>query len=94
MIYPKGFHEPCGTCFWCRGALGETLVEIGKYHPVRVDYVELDPALTRTALALKMIPRVPFLNIINTDARLHTQSTDTRYDAVIFDLPEPDIFYQ
>jgi spermidine synthase len=74
------------------GGLGETLVEIGKYGPARVDYVELDPALTRTALALKTIPKVPFLNIINTDARRHIQSTQMRYDAVILDLPEPDTF--
>ena len=74
------------------GGLGETLVEIGKYDPGRVDYVELDPALTRTALALKMIPKPPFLNIINTDARKHIQSTPIRYDAVILDLPEPDTF--
>ena len=74
------------------GGLGETLVEIGKYNPARVDYVELDPALTRTALALEMIPKAPFLNIINTDARRHIQSTHIRYDAVILDLPEPDTF--
>jgi spermidine synthase len=52
----------------------------------------LDPELTRTALRLKMIPKVPFLNIINTDARRYIQATDLRYDAVILDLPEPDTF--
>ena len=74
------------------GGFGETILEIGKYNPVRVDYVELDPALTKTAVSLEMIPKTPFLNIINTDARRHIQSTDTRYDAVILDLPEPDTF--
>lgn len=74
------------------GGLGETLVEIGKYEPARVDYVELDPALTQTALALGIIPKTPFLKIINTDARRHIQSTPIRYDAVILDLPEPDTF--
>ncbi|OQY48276.1 MAG: hypothetical protein B6240_04885 [Desulfobacteraceae bacterium 4572_87] len=74
------------------GGLGETLVEIGKYKPTRVDYVELDPALTRTALTLGIIPEMPFLNIINTDARRHIQSTPMRYNAVILDLPEPDTF--
>ena len=74
------------------GGFGETILEIGKYNPVRVDYVELDPALTKTAVKLGMIPKTPFLNIINTDARQHIQSTDTRYDAVILDLPEPDTF--
>ena len=74
------------------GGLGETLLEIGKYKPARVDYVELDPALTRTATALGMIPTSPFLNIINTDARRYIRSTPMRYDAVILDLPEPDTF--
>ena len=74
------------------GGFGETILEIGKYNPVRVDYVELDPALTKTAVKLGMIPKTPFLNIINTDARRHIQSTDTRYDSVILDLPEPDTF--
>ena len=74
------------------GGFGETILEIGKYNPVRVDYVELDPALTKTAVSLEMIPKTPFLNIINTDARRYIQSTDTRYDAVILDLPEPDTF--
>ncbi|MCP4578418.1 MAG: hypothetical protein GY846_19265 [Deltaproteobacteria bacterium] len=74
------------------GGFGETILEIGKYNPARVDYVELDPALTKTAVKLEMIPKMSFLNIINTDARRHIQSTDTRYDAVILDLPEPDTF--
>jgi len=74
------------------GGFGDTILEIGKYDPVRVDYVELDPALTKTAVKLEMIPKTSFLNIINTDARRYIQSTDTRYDAVILDLPEPDTF--
>ena len=74
------------------GGLGETLAEIAKYRPARVDYVELDPALTRTALALGIIKTAPFVNIINTDARRYMKSAGTSYDAVILDLPEPDTF--
>ncbi len=74
------------------GGFGETIPEIGKYNPALVDYVELDPTLTKTAAKLGLIPKTPYLNIINTDARRHIQSTDTRYDAVILDLPEPDTF--
>ncbi|EFK06660.1 spermine/spermidine synthase [delta proteobacterium NaphS2] len=74
------------------GGLGETLLEMDKYSPLRVDYVELDPALTQTAEDLKMIPEFSYLNIINTDARKYIQSTDIRYGAVILDLPEPDTF--
>jgi spermidine synthase len=74
------------------GGLGDTLKEMAKYKPARVDYVELDPELTRTALRLKMIPKVPFLNVINMDARRYIQATFLRYDAVVLDLPEPDTF--
>lgn len=90
--YPLSQLDGVENVLLVSGGLGETLVEIGKYNPVRVDYVELDPALTRTALALKMIPKAPFLNIINTDARRYIQFTPMRYDAAILDLPEPDTF--
>ncbi len=74
------------------GGLGDTLLEIAKYGPSRVDYVELDPALTRTAESLGIIPQTKFLNIINADARRYIQTTGTLYDAIILDLPEPDTF--
>ena len=90
--YPLGQLTGVGNVLLVSGGLGETLVEIGKHKPARVDYVELDPALTQTALALGIIPETPFLNIINMDARRHIQSTPMRYDAVILDLPEPDTF--
>jgi len=90
--YPLSQLNHVETVLLVSGGLGDTLSEMSKYDPVRVDYVELDPNLTRTALRLKMIPKVPFLKIINTDARRFIQSTDLRYDAVILDLPEPDTF--
>jgi len=90
--YPLSQLNHVETVLLVSGGLGETLVEISKYNPGTVDYVELDPALTQTALALKIIPKSPFLNIINTDARRYIQTTGTRYDAVILDLPEPDTF--
>ena len=74
------------------GGLGETLAEIAKYRPHRVDYVELDPAVTRTAIKLGIIKTAPFVNIINTDAGRYIKSAGSSYDAVILDLPEPDTF--
>jgi spermidine synthase len=90
--YPLSQLNPVEKVLLVSGGLGETLVEIGKHRPGTVDYVELDPALTQTALALEIIPETPFLNIINTDARRYIQTTPIRYDAVILDLPEPDTF--
>ncbi|MDY6972794.1 MAG: fused MFS/spermidine synthase, partial [Thermodesulfobacteriota bacterium] len=74
------------------GGFGETLTEVSKYRPVRVDYVELDPNLTDAAQGLGAIKEAPFLDIINTDGRRHIKMTQTRYDAVIIDLPDPDTF--
>ena len=90
--YPLSQRDDVKKILLVSGGLGDTLLEMDKYSPLRVDYVELDPALTQTAEDLKMIPEFSYLNIINTDARKYIQSTDTRYDAVILDLPEPDTF--
>lgn len=90
--YPLCQREKADSILLVSGGLGETLSEISKYRPRKVDYVELDPALTQTASELNIIPNVSFLNIINMDARRFIKSTVTRYDAVILDLPEPDTF--
>ncbi len=90
--YPLSQLENVEKVLLVSGGMGDTLLEIDKHNPVLVDYVELDPALTQTAASLKMIPEFRFLNIINTDARRHIQTTGNRYDAVILDLPEPDTF--
>ena len=74
------------------GGLGETLKEVSKYHPLHVDYVELDPYLTRAALDLGVLEKAPSLEIINTDGRQFMKSTGKKYDAVIIDLPDPDTF--
>jgi spermidine synthase len=74
------------------GGLGLTLAEVAKYHPKRVDYVELDPHLTDVALALGALKKAPYLEVINMDGRHHIKTTKRRYDAVIIDLPDPDTF--
>lgn len=74
------------------GGLGETLAELSKHKPARVDYVELDPHLTDIALNLGTIKKAPFLTIINMDGRRYIKITPKRYDAIIIDLPDPDTF--
>ncbi len=74
------------------GGLGETLKEVNKYDPVHIDYVELDPVLTRTAMSLGMIEKVPSLEIMNTDGRSYIKKAKRSYDAIIIDLPDPDTF--
>jgi spermidine synthase len=74
------------------GGLGETLLEISKYQPKCVDYVELDPHLTGVAEELGFIAKTPWLNIVNTDGRQYIKATKKKYDAIIIDLPDPDTF--
>lgn len=74
------------------GGLGRTIKEIEKYHPVRIDYVELDPYITEAALRLNIIHRAPNLFIINTDGRYYIKNLTRKYDAIIIDLPDPGTF--
>ncbi|MFC1883576.1 hypothetical protein ACFL2O_02290 [Thermodesulfobacteriota bacterium] len=74
------------------GGLGETLYEILKYDPELVEYVELDPVLTKEAFQLGMINKSPNVKILNRDGRKHVSSTTEKYDAVIIALPEPGTF--
>jgi len=74
------------------GGLGETLLEVEKYNPEYVDYVELDPYLTGLAEELGFVKRADYLNVINADGRHYIKGTGKRYDAIIVDLPDPDTF--
>ena len=74
------------------GGLGETITEVSKYAPKEIDYVELDPQLTRTALELGVLKETPSLTIINMDGRQFIKTASRKYDAVIVDLPDPDTF--
>jgi len=74
------------------GGLGETLAEVSKYAPSSVDYVELDPALTRVAQEIGLIVQSPSLTLLHDDGRHYIKGASKKYDAVIVDLPEPDTF--
>ncbi len=90
--YPLSQLDSARNVLLISGGLGETVGEVAKYHPDRVDYVELDPFITTAAQELGLIEDYPFLEIINTDGRDYVRKTTRRYDAIIMDLPEPDTF--
>ena len=77
------------------GGISSSLAQILKHPTVsRVDYVELDPTLI--VLARRILPREaitalddPRVNIIHTDGRKHIKTTESRYDVVIINLPDP-----
>ncbi len=90
--YPLSQLHKVDNVLLVSGGLGETLKEVAKYNPTHVDYVEIDPALTSTGLEMGVIPREPFLEISNRDARRFIRAKAGVYDAVIVDLPDPDTF--
>jgi len=66
--------------------------ELQKYQIEELDYVELDPGVTRVQFQFGMIKKIPGLNIIHRDGRAFLADSDKRYDAIIVNLPEPDTF--
>jgi spermidine synthase len=65
-----------------------------KYSGVRLDYVELDPAIIRLsekylAAADFAVLRNPRVRIVYQDGRTFLERTSERYDAIILNLPEP-----
>lgn len=90
--YPLSQIPDAGRVLLVSGGIGGTLREVRKHNPERVDYVELDPNLTRNARELGLLEPYPGLSVKNTDGRRYIRTTDARYDAVILDLPDPDTF--
>lgn len=90
--YPMSQLEEVENVLLISGGLGETLDEVLKYHPQHIDYVELDPYVTGSALELGLLQRRENLRVINSDARRFIKRSTILYDAVIIDLPEPDTF--
>jgi spermidine synthase len=74
------------------GGIGETLDEIIKYSPRRIDYVELDPALITTARTYGLLDPKGKVNTVLADGRRYIATSHHRYSAIILDLPEPDTF--
>ena len=90
--YPLSQLEKVRQVLLISGGLGETMVEIQKYAPRQIDYVELDPYLTALSRKLGVLPPAPNLTIINRDGRAYLREREKIYDAVIVDLPDPDTF--
>ncbi|UCH23256.1 MAG: hypothetical protein JSU83_08645 [Deltaproteobacteria bacterium] len=73
-------------------AEGGVMTELEKYSFERVDYVELNPAVTAALLRYGLIKKIPGLNIIHQDGRAFLSKTNNTYDAIIVNLPEPETF--
>ncbi len=76
------------------GGAGGAAAEVLKYGDVALEYVELDPAVIRAALAHlpeegRKALRDPRVRIIFDDGRRYIKNAAGPYDAVIVSLPEP-----
>lgn len=90
--YPLSQLDRVRSVLLVSGGHDQTMEEIFKHSPDLIDYVELDPFLTRISQEMGLLKNDPRINIINTDGRLYIQSTAKKYDAVIVDLPDPSTF--
>ncbi len=90
--YPLSQLDKVERVLLISGGFSESIDELEKYHPERVDYVELDPYLTKAGRELGIIKEKPWLNVFNIDGRQYIRKCEQRYDAIIIDLPEPDTF--
>jgi spermidine synthase len=69
------------------------MVEIEKYHPESIDYVELDPDMTSVLFKYEFIRHLGNqTTVIHQDARAYLSQTGKHYDAIIVNLPDPTTF--
>jgi spermidine synthase len=71
------------------GGISGTISEILKYHPDRIDYVELDPGLISIGRKYSKILDDTRIHVIHGDARRFIRQTKEKYDVVLVNLPEP-----
>lgn len=71
------------------GGYSGVLHEILKYAPRKIDYVELNPALSGVTGKFTMIPAPGVVTIHNADARRFIRTTTEKYDVVLGNMPEP-----
>jgi spermidine synthase len=71
------------------GGISGTAAEILKYHPWRIDYVELDPGLIRLGRRYSKILDDERIHVVQGDARRFIRQTKVKYDVVLVNLPEP-----
>ncbi len=71
---------------------GGMLKELAKYHPVSVDYIELNPEIAAAQFRFSLLEEIDGLNTISQDGRAYLAETDKKYDAVIVNVSDPETF--
>ncbi len=72
------------------GGIFGTIEEIAKHKPKHIDYVELDPAILDLDKLIDKDLSYPFVQVHVGDGRLFVKQAETKYDAIIIDLPDPE----
>ncbi|MEN8210566.1 MAG: fused MFS/spermidine synthase [Thermodesulfobacteriota bacterium] len=73
-------------------AVSGVFLEIEKYPFKRVDYVEIDPQVSRALFDYSFLKPLDKMNVIQKDARSFLEHSNIRYDAIIMNLSDPDTF--
>ncbi len=74
------------------GAVAGIFVEAAKYRPRTLDYLEIDPDLSRVLLAGGLVVPVSGLRVINRDPRLFLAGSGDKYDMIVIARGEPETF--
>lgn len=82
-------HEDPKRVLLVSGGMSGAIPEILKYRPMRIDYVELNPALIEIITRLGKYVTNPVVRYITADARRYISHCDSLYDVVMINLPEP-----
>jgi spermidine synthase len=71
-------------------AAGTAARAFAEYYPgVRIDGVEIDPAVSETGRRFFELGKIPRLEVHDLDARSYLRRTDRRYDVIIVDAYRP-----
>jgi spermidine synthase len=92
--FPMLLHKGPKNVLLIGGGTSGTLDELLKYPVLRIDYVELDPAIIELARetlgdSSARALRDPKVRIIHMDGRLYIKETKAKYDVILIDLPNP-----
>jgi len=82
-------HEHPNHVLLISGGISGTSLELQKYRDIKIDYLEINPAWIDIGRRYTNTLANPNLQALSIDARSHIRQTQTIYDVVIIDLPEP-----
>ncbi len=82
-------HPDPETVLALSGNLTGLTYELGKYPLRQVDFIELNPWITRMRSKYMPPPEVPWLKVVHMDGRRFLAGTEQKYDVVLVNLPPP-----